>query len=170
MRGLRANIDPNAILPGVSSGPISYEEDPNRNPDRALNDLNGIAPVQKRASGGRYDPEFLLTWEQGTQLNDPSQGRFIAYTGALRGMLNTAAYQQLKRISTYLWKQQNRIGRKPAQQYLGPGADQITLKGGILPHWRGGYHQIDLMRTQAGWGKPRVLLEGYGGDHGWAIR
>lgn len=83
--------------------------------------------------------------------------------GAYPFMLDTAAYQQLKRSSTYRWKQLDRIGRKPAQQYTGPGADQITLQGEILPHWKGGYAQLDLMRAQATRGEPLVLLEGHGG-------
>ncbi len=83
--------------------------------------------------------------------------------GAYPFMLDTAAYQQLKRSSGYRWKQLDRVGRKPAQQYLGPGADQITLSGEILPHWKGGPYQVDAMRAQAARGKPLVLLEGYGG-------
>jgi phage protein U len=83
--------------------------------------------------------------------------------GAYPFMLDTAAYQQFKRRSDYRWKQQDRIGAKPAQHFVGPGADQITIKGEILPHWKGGYGQIDLMRAQAKEGKPLVLLEGYGG-------
>lgn len=78
-------------------------------------------------------------------------------------MLDTAAYRQLKRGSEYRWQQMDRIGRKPAQQFIGPGADQITLSGEILPEWKGGRHQVDLMRAQAGRGKPLALLEGYGG-------
>ena len=83
--------------------------------------------------------------------------------GAYPFMLDTAAFQQLKRISEYRWKELDRIGRKPAQQYIGPGADQITLSGEILPHWKGGLYQVDAMRAQAARGKPLVLLEGYGG-------
>lgn len=83
--------------------------------------------------------------------------------GAYPFMLETAAYQQLKRISTYRWKQQDRIGRKPAQQFLGAGADRITLQGEILPHWKGSYDQLNLMRAQAARGEPLVLLEGYDG-------
>jgi len=78
-------------------------------------------------------------------------------------MLDSAAYQQLKRSSEYRWKQLDRIGRKPAQQYMGPGADQITLSGEILPHWKGGFYQVDAMRAQAAGSRPLVLLEGYGG-------
>ncbi|MEM6727883.1 MAG: phage tail protein [Pseudomonadota bacterium] len=83
--------------------------------------------------------------------------------GAYPFMLDTAAYQQLKRVSTYRWQQLDRIGRQPAQQFLGPGADEITLSGEILPHWKGGYQQINLMRGQARRGDPLVLLEGHGG-------
>lgn len=78
-------------------------------------------------------------------------------------MLNTAAYQTLKRAATYRWAEQARVGRKPAQQFMGAGADEITLDGEIIPHWKGGYGQIDLMRLQASLGKPLILLEGYGG-------
>jgi phage tail protein len=83
--------------------------------------------------------------------------------GAYPFMLDTAAYQTLKRSSSYRWKEQARIGRKPGQQYIGPGADQVTLQGEILPHWKGGYGQIDAMRAQAARGKPLMMLEGYGG-------
>lgn len=83
--------------------------------------------------------------------------------GAFPFMLDTAAYQSLKRSSTYRWAQQDRIGRKPAQQYTGPGADQITLEGEIMPQWKGGFFQLDLMRAQARLGVPLLLLEGYGG-------
>ena len=34
--------------------------------------------------------------------------------------------------------------RKPGQQFVGPGADQITLSGEILPHWKGGYGQLEV--------------------------
>lgn len=78
-------------------------------------------------------------------------------------MLATAAYQTLRRSATYRWAEQARIGRAPAQQFLGGGADSITLDGEIVPHWRGGHGQIALMRGQAARGKPLILLEGYGG-------
>lgn len=78
-------------------------------------------------------------------------------------MLDTAAYQTLKRNTEYRWAELARIGRKPAQQYLGPGADTITVEGEILPEWRGGQHQLDVIRAQAATGKPVILMEGHGG-------
>ncbi len=89
--------------------------------------------------------------------------KVMVMLGSYPFMLDTAAYQQLKRNSEYRWKALDRIGRKPAQQYLGAGADQIKLSGEILPHWKGGLSQVDAMRAQAAGGKPLVLLEGYGG-------
>lgn len=90
--------------------------------------------------------------------------------GAYPFMMDTAAYTALKRSHSYRWKKQDRIGRKPAQQFLGPDAGQISLSGEILPHWKGGYHQLDLMRLQASLGKPLLIVDGNGfiwGD--WVI-
>ncbi|MEM7295902.1 MAG: phage tail protein [Pseudomonadota bacterium] len=83
--------------------------------------------------------------------------------GAYPFMLDTAAYQSLARVSTYRWQAQDRMGRKPAQQFLGSGADQITLQGEILPHWRGGHGQIAQMRASAAQGQPLIMLEAHGG-------
>lgn len=59
--------------------------------------------------------------------------KVVMMLGAYPFMLDTAAYQQLKRSSKYRWKELDRIARKPAQQYLGLGADQITLSGESCP-------------------------------------
>src|SRR5690606_35194878 len=62
------------------------------------------------------------------------------------------------------------IGRKPAHQFLGAGAEEITLSGEILPHFAGGYGQIDAMRGLAGRGKPLLLVSGRGDVLGdWVI-
>lgn len=93
-------------------------------------------------------------------------------------MLRTAAPQTIARRSGYRWERQARIGRKPANQFLGAGLDEITLSGEILPHFAGGYGQLDAMRALAGCGKPLLLVSGrghvlgewgiteYGGDRG----
>lgn len=90
--------------------------------------------------------------------------------GAYPFMLRTAAPQTVARRSEYRWQRQDRIGRKPAQQFLGAGSDEITLSGDILPHFAGGYGQLDAMRALAGRGKPLLLVSGRGqvlGD--WVI-
>lgn len=72
--------------------------------------------------------------------------------------LDTAALEQLERETSYRWQGIDRIGRKPAQQFLGPDADKIRLSGVIFPHYRGGLTQIEQMRSQAGRGIPLPLV------------
>lgn len=85
-------------------------------------------------------------------------------------MLRTAAPQTVSRASEYRWERQDRIGRKPAHQFLGAGADEITLAGEIIPHFMGGYSQLDAMRLLAGRGKPLLLVSGRGQVLGqWVI-
>ncbi|MES9873170.1 MAG: phage tail protein [Candidatus Sedimenticola sp. 6PFRAG7] len=76
--------------------------------------------------------------------------------------LNTAAYQSLTRSCEYRWRAQDRTGRSPAQQYLGPGAETISLEGDIYPHFKGGLGQLESMRSEAGKGVPMILVDGTG--------
>lgn len=78
-------------------------------------------------------------------------------------MLETAAYQQLRRRSEYRWAQLDRVGQTPASQFIGKGADEITLDGEILPHWEGGFDQVKAMRAQAAKGKDLALIDGANG-------
>lgn len=85
-------------------------------------------------------------------------------------MLRTAAPQTITRRSEYRWVAQDRIGRKPGRQFLGAGSDEIMLSGEILPHFMGGFAQLDAMRLLAGRGRPLPLVSGRGhvlGD--WVI-
>lgn len=85
-------------------------------------------------------------------------------------MLRSAAPQTIARRSEYRWERQDRIGRKPALQFLGEGAGEIILSGEILPHFAGGYGQLDAMRLVAGRGKPLLLVSGRGDVLGdWVI-
>lgn len=89
-------------------------------------------------------PEYLL--------------RLGTYTFALA----TAAAQQWQHSTAWRWQAQNRAGQLPAQQYLGPGEETITLEGIIYPHFKGGLGQLDAMREQAGLGRPLLLTDGQG--------
>ena len=82
--------------------------------------------------------------------------------GAYHFSLSTAAYQSLERVSSYRWQKQDRLGRKPALQYVGPDADTVEFEGVIHPYFRGGLGQLTAMRTEAGKGKPLILVDGLG--------
>ena len=90
--------------------------------------------------------------------------------GEYRFSAPTAAYQELTHSTEYRWAAQERLGRLPARQYLGPGDETITLRGVVHPHYKGGLGQIDRMRTEAGRGEPLLLSEGTGRVLGtWVI-
>jgi len=82
--------------------------------------------------------------------------------GAFRFGVNRANYQTFTRAAGWRWEEQPRLGRAPALQFLGPGADEITLEGVIYPHFKGGLRQIELMRLVAGAGQPLILVDGMG--------
>lgn len=85
--------------------------------------------------------------------------------------MNTAAYDRFARSTEYRWARQNRIGRQPAHQFVGPGAETITLNGVIHPHYRGGLRMIAQMRAEAEKGEPLMMVDGLGFVLGrWVIR
>ncbi|UXU74374.1 MULTISPECIES: phage tail protein [unclassified Paracoccus (in: a-proteobacteria)] len=82
--------------------------------------------------------------------------------GALRFGVNRANYQQFTRAAAWRWQAQDRVGRRPALQFLGPGTDEISLEGVIYPHFKGGLRQVELMRLLADQGQPLILVDGLG--------
>jgi phage protein U len=82
--------------------------------------------------------------------------------GAFRFGVNRANYQTFTRSASWRWEAQDRLGRAPALQFLGPGADEISLQGVIYPHFRGGLRQVELMRFVANAGQPLILVDGLG--------
>jgi phage protein U len=82
--------------------------------------------------------------------------------GEFRFGLNTAAYQELSRSHSWRWPTVERIGAKPATQFVGPGDDSVQMNGVIYPHFRGGLRQIEAMRAEADKGEPLNLVDGTG--------
>jgi phage protein U len=76
--------------------------------------------------------------------------------------INTAAFQELNRDTSWRWPSQELFGQRPSLQFLGPGDDTITLPGVIYPEFRGGTKQIQDMRDLASNGTPELLLDGRG--------
>ena len=90
--------------------------------------------------------------------------------GEYRFSVSTAAYQEFTHSAEFRWASQERLGRLPARQYLGPGEETISLRGTLHPHFRGGLGQMDRMRAEAARGEPLEMSEGTGRIWGkWVI-
>ena len=95
---------------------------------------------------------------------------YMLALGDYRFAVDTAAYLELRRTAEYRWRSQERLGKRPAQQYLGPGEESIELPGAIYPAYKGGLGQLDRMRAEAGKGQPLMLTSGAGDVLGkWCI-
>jgi phage protein U len=76
--------------------------------------------------------------------------------------INTAAFQELNRDTSWRWPSHELFGQLPTLQFVGPGDDTITLPGVIYPEFRGGTGQLNAMRAVAAQGLPQLLLDGRG--------
>jgi uncharacterized protein len=91
--------------------------------------------------------------------------------GAFRFSLDTAAYQQLTRETSYSLPEHARTGKEPILQFTGKGSDTISLQGTILPGFKGGTGQVSQMRIQADLGIPLTLISGTGNFFGlWYVQ
>lgn len=90
------------------------------------------------------------------------EGIVMLALGAFRFGISQSGYQSLTRTAAYRWEKQDRLGRSPAMQFMGPDAQEITLEGVIYPHFKGGLRQMELMRLIAGTGLPQMLVDGLG--------
>lgn len=82
--------------------------------------------------------------------------------GPFNFSLDTAAYQELRRTVEFRWAEHERLGRKPAQQFLGAASETISLSGIIYPHFRGGIDQIEQIEVLGATGKPQLVVDGLG--------
>lgn len=76
--------------------------------------------------------------------------------------LDTAAFEELRRQTSFRWAGQERLTRSIAQQAVGQGEDKISLKGVIFPGFKGGLKQLDALRTIGRRLQPVNLTTGYG--------
>lgn len=80
--------------------------------------------------------------------------------------LDTAAYQELQRQTTWRHASQTRVGARPVRQFVGPGDDTIILTGTLLPQFTGGQQHLDELRDMASEGAAWPLIEGTGYYYG----
>tara|TARA_R110001583_G_scaffold193866_5_gene363510 strand:+ start:66795 stop:67214 length:420 start_codon:yes stop_codon:yes gene_type:complete len=76
--------------------------------------------------------------------------------------LQTIPYETLKRDSEYRWSGTARIGKAPARQFLGPGDEDLTIDGRLIPELTGGMEQLTKLREMAAKGKAWILTAGTG--------
>lgn len=82
--------------------------------------------------------------------------------GLFRFGIGAADYQSFRRSAAFRWEGVDRIGRAPAMQFAGPGAETISLSGVIYPSFAGSFRQIERMRALAGLGQPMMLVDAMG--------
>lgn len=84
--------------------------------------------------------------------------------------INTLAYQELNRQTDWRFASNNRVGKRPASQFVGQGSDKITLSGWIAPELAGERVSLEVLRLMADQGTPYVLVGGTGRVFGlWEI-
>lgn len=94
----------------------------------------------------------------------------LATLGAFVFQLKTAPFDKLARSTNWRWAANNRVGRRPAYQHVGPGEDSITLSGALMPELTGGRANLDTLRWMADEGKAWPLIDGEGHIYGlWLI-
>lgn len=76
--------------------------------------------------------------------------------------LDTAAFDELRRQTSFRWAGQERLRRSVAQQAVGLGEEKITLKGAIYPGHKGGIKQLSTLRSIGRNLQPLNLVTGYG--------
>ncbi len=83
---------------------------------------------------------------------------YLAKLGDYVFEADSAPFDKLSRKTSYRWAKQQHVGKLRSLQFLGPDDDTITLSGTFYPHYRGGLEQMDKLRTEAGKGKPLLLV------------
>lgn len=80
--------------------------------------------------------------------------------------LPTLTYQDLSRRTGWRHGQTPRFAARPANQYLGPGDDTMSLSGSLVPEIAGDGGSFDTLRQMGDDGDAYPLVDGQGTLHG----
>ena len=69
---------------------------------------------------------------------------------------------ELQRSTSWNHASSDRVGARPAYQFLGPGEETITIPGKLVPELGGRLGAIDTLREMAATGEDHQLVEGTG--------
>ena len=90
--------------------------------------------------------------------------------GDFRFSVDTAAYQQLRKVASWRWAKKDTASGKPGLDYIGPDLQEVNMNGTIYPHYKGGLGQVSKMKIMGDSGTPQRLVNGLGNDLGlWVI-
>ena len=53
---------------------------------------------------------------------------YLMKLGEYTFSIDSAAYQSLSRTTEFRWRSQARVGRLPAQQFIGPGRETVEFR------------------------------------------
>lgn len=105
------------------------------------------------------------------QGNDSGNAPTLLMLGGFKFSLNTAVFTEMRRLTSWRWPAQERVGLLDALQSTGPGEDAITLPGVIYPDFKGGSRQLDDLRAIGDAKKPVRLIGAAGQIFGmWVIK
>jgi phage protein U len=76
--------------------------------------------------------------------------------------LDTLAYQDLQRQTSWRHPSNSRVGARPARQYTGPGEETIHLNGLLRPGFAGDTGSLDELRAMGAAGETWPLVDGTG--------
>lgn len=76
--------------------------------------------------------------------------------------MDTALYDALSRSREWRHATAERFGARDASQYVGPGGDNITLSGRIVPEIAGRYSALETLASMAATGDTYPLIDGLG--------
>ena len=94
----------------------------------------------------------------------------MAALGQFTFALNTLAFQELRRSTSWRHPSNPRVGARPARQFVGLGDETITLTGLQAPEFMGDRKALDRLRAMADKGNAYALVNGAGETYGaWVI-
>ncbi|WP_315708996.1 phage tail protein [Brenneria uluponensis] len=84
-------------------------------------------------------------------------------------MLKTVPYQTLEQQNAWRHVKNDRVGKSPRYQYIGPGEDKVMLSGELYPEITGGDLSLSALKVMAYTGKAWPLIEGTGKIYGMYV-
>lgn len=83
--------------------------------------------------------------------------------------LQTTPYQTSNQVNTWRHVKNDRVGKSPRYQYIGPDEEPITLSGTLYPEISGGDVSLTTLETMAYTGRAWPLIEGTGKIYGMYV-